>query len=277
MIISAVGQYSIIAESSVTIQAPSSITITSASYTNQTVTYAPETSYTSDVYFQTNNQSYTVIETYSQTETPDLTCSSTGSSTITYSIGDYAGVTAPAWVSVNSVTGVLSISAPSVTADTVVSFYINSNISGVSSLIQKIIQVTVLDWAISNWLNCSSTSSSTWNIWISGYNLNNNQCIVQNTTPIPSPSPVPIPTPTQPTTSSNSSTISSSNDPSSTAKRVSITSQSVIGSTAVVVVALSVMNASSISSFWSMVNQVQLLFLLLLTRAFIPVDVEKVF
>ena len=280
MIVSNIAQYQIIAESGVTIQAPSSMTITSASYTNQTVTYVSGASYTSDVYFQTNNQSYTVIETYNQIETPDLTCSSSGSSTITYSIGDYAGVTAPTWVSVNSVTGVLSISAPSVAADTVVSFYINSNISGVSSLIQKIIQVTVLDWAIANWLNCSSTSSTTWDTWISGYNLNNNQCIAQNTTPIPTPSPVPtpvpIPTPAQSTTSSNSSSISSSNDPSSTAKGVSITSQSVIGSTAVVVVALSVMNASSISSFWSMVNQVQLLFLLLLTRAFIPVDVEKV-
>ena len=54
------------------------------------------------------------------------------------------------------------------------------------------------------------------------------------------------------------------------------TSQSVTGSTTVVVGGVSLANTSSLSSLWSMVNQIQLLFLLLLTRAYIPLDVKAV-
>ena len=39
---------------------------------------------------------------------------------------------------------------------------------------------------------------------------------------------------------------------------------------------MSLTNSSSMASFWTMVNQVQLFFLLLLTRAFIPIDVQNV-
>ena len=39
---------------------------------------------------------------------------------------------------------------------------------------------------------------------------------------------------------------------------------------------MSVFNTSSLSSLWAMMNQVQLYFLLFLTRAFIPLDIETV-
>ena len=247
----------IIAESGVTIQASNLIVVTPTSYTNQSVVYVPDVSVISDVYFQTNSQSYSVVETYSQTVTPDLTWSSTGSTTILYSIGDYAGTTAPTWVSVNSTTGSISILAPIVDSDSIFRFYINSNI-GSSGIVQKVIQVTVLNWAITNWLSCKNTSSTTWDTWTAGYNLNSNLCIAQS---MPS-------SPTQLTTNQNNS--------SSTANAISILSQSIFGFTGFMVFVFSVINGSSISSLWSMINQVQLFFLFLLTRAFIPIDVEKI-
>ena len=39
---------------------------------------------------------------------------------------------------------------------------------------------------------------------------------------------------------------------------------------------MSTMNSTSFASFWSAINQVQLFFLLFLTRAFIPIDIQNV-
>ena len=59
--------------------------------------------------------------------TPDLTWTSAGSTkTITYSINDYPGYSVTSWVSIDSVSGQLTINAPSVTSDTVYKFYVNS-------------------------------------------------------------------------------------------------------------------------------------------------------
>ena len=65
-----------------------------------------------------------------------------------------------------------------------------------------------------------------------------------------------------------------SNWGSDAAKALSTTTQSVVGATAGVVTISSMMNTSSVSSLWSMVNQIQLFYLLLLTRAYIPNDVQ---
>ena len=39
---------------------------------------------------------------------------------------------------------------------------------------------------------------------------------------------------------------------------------------------MSIINSTSITSLWTVINQIQLLFLLLLTRAFIPIDIQNV-
>ena len=52
---------------------------------------------------------------------------------------------APAWVVIDSSTGMLNVTAPTVSADTEFDFYIDSNISGVSQPIKKLIKIIILD------------------------------------------------------------------------------------------------------------------------------------
>ena len=63
---------------------------------------------------------------------------------------------------------------------------------------------------------------------------------------------------------------------SQTAKALSLTLQSIIGVTIFASVFTSLSNVTSSSSIWSLINQVQLFFLLLLTRAYIPDDVKLI-
>ena len=63
---------------------------------------------------------------------------------------------------------------------------------------------------------------------------------------------------------------------SQTAKTLSITVQSIVGIAMVVSVITSMLNVSSGSSIWLLINDVQLFFLLLLTRAYISNDVKLV-
>ena len=118
------------------------VTNYTSSVTVQDVTYSSTIQYTPDVYNQTNNQAYSLIEGMSATIAPDLTCTYSGSTSITYSIANYL-TQVPSWVSINSTSGQLSIVTPNVTADTTYSFYINSVVSGTTN--QKLISVTVLN------------------------------------------------------------------------------------------------------------------------------------
>ena len=63
---------------------------------------------------------------------------------------------------------------------------------------------------------------------------------------------------------------------SQTAKTLSIITQSIVGAVMVVSVISIMLNVSSGSSIWLLIDEVQLLFLLLLTRAYIPDDVKLV-
>ena len=60
--------------------------------------------------------------------------------------------------------------------------------------------------------------------------------------------------------------------PSTATQSLTTGTKSAVGSTVGVVVVSNLVNSSSFASIWSMVNQLQLLLLLLLTRAFIPKD-----
>ena len=91
---------------------------------------------------------------------------------ISYSLGDYNSSNAPTWVSIDNISGLLKISIPSVSADTLFSFYINSYINGGANPVQKLVKLTILKWAAENcllWLNQSPTVCQTWN---TGFNLN---------------------------------------------------------------------------------------------------------
>ena len=192
-----------------------------------------------DVYNQINSQTYSLIEGTSVTKTPDLTCSYSGSTSITYSISNYL-TQAPSWVSINSASGQLIIVAPNVTVDATYSFYINSVASGTT--IQKLISVTVLNWAVVSCSTCSS-SVSICSVCSSGYSLTTSGTCLTDTTTISKPASV-----------------------QAAAKQVITWSAKVQAAVNLVVIVaiswitgvLGFSNVSSLANLWSMLGQVQL-------------------
>ena len=155
------GTDDITAVSGVTIAAVgASFTPVAGTYSNQTFTYILISSTKSDVYFQLADQSFSVTESSTSSCTPDLPCSSSGTTAITYTIADFRSTTAPSWVSINSDTGALSITPPVVNANTEYNFYINSAVTGFSDPFQKKIKFTVMNCVISNCETCTTSSAS---------------------------------------------------------------------------------------------------------------------
>ena len=147
------GTDDIISQSGVTIAAPdASFTPAAGTYANQTVTYSSTYPQTSDVYFQVNTQTYSVCESTTSTQTPNLPCSFSGSISITYSLSSYRGSVVPSFVSINSTTGILTITAPCVTSSTDYTFSIFSAVSGFTDQAQTIIKLSVK--------NCTAGSCS---------------------------------------------------------------------------------------------------------------------
>ena len=233
----------IVALSGVTIAAAdAAFTPATGTYINQTVIYTSISSTTSDVYYQILDESLSIIELNSAIMTIQLSCSFSGSTSISYSISSYGSSTVPSWITINSLTGVLTITAPNVSADTEFYFYATSSITGVSNPVQKLIKLTVVNCQVQNWDKCSMSSSTTWVTWSSGSTLN-----------------------------SDSSTIAST-----TSQVLSSTSTSALGASFWIITLISLINPASIASLWGMINQAQLFFLILLTKAFIPLDVQNV-
>ena len=234
-----------------------SYSIASVVYTNQTLMYTLVASVISDVYFQTEDQTFSITENNEVQLSPSLPCSHLGSTSITYSIGDYNGRAVPSWISIDPNTGLLTIISQNLSSDTQIDFQIISTSSGIDT--QKVIRLSILDWVVSNWLKCNKLSNSICLLWNSGYVLSNNNCITNSSS-----------------TSANSTQINSIIEPSETSKSIKTTTQSILASTAGITAAFSVVNTSSLSSLWAMVNQVQLCFLLLLTRSHVPIDVKTI-
>ena len=172
------GTNSVITGSSLTISTASSIAVSSNTYNNQSISFAIASSSTSDVYYQVSDQSYSVVESYSTAVTPDLSWSSSGSTSISFSLGSYNGANVPSWVSINSSSGTLSISSTIVSSDTSYSFYINAAIGGVSSAAQKVVTVTVKNWAVSNCKTWSSLDANTWIAWDSDYGVSSGSWVL---------------------------------------------------------------------------------------------------
>ena len=136
---------------------------------------------------------------------------------------------APAWVVIDSSTGMLNVTAPTVSADTEFDFYIESNISGVSQPIKKLIKIIILDCKADKWSKCKSTNSSIWEVWSLSYTL-----------------------------SSGSWTLQSTNDATETAKKLSMTTASVGAAIIVLSAFAGAMNSSSIATLWTTIHQLQI-------------------
>ena len=155
------------------------ISISTTAFIDQGFTYI-QSSISSDVYFQILTESISVVEGSTTSVTLNLPCSFSGSTSITFGIGNYKASIAPAWVSINPTTGILSISAPNVDSDTEYDFYITSLASGFSSAAQKLVKLTVANCQVLNWLLCSTSSVLTWTSWVSGSTLTSGAWIIQN-------------------------------------------------------------------------------------------------
>ena len=162
---------------------------------------------------------------------PDLPCSISGSTSISFSTANYMTSTVPSWVAIDSVSGILSINAPEVSSNTEYDFYINSAISGVLSPIHKLIKITITNCAAKNWEKCISTNSLTCEICLSGYILTSGVWDISKTT-------------------------------SETAKALSTTTTSTLIAITGIVALTSLLNTTNIASLWMTINQLQLFFIL---------------
>ena len=235
---------SIIQETGVVLNAATSEPKSDYTYTSVSVSYSSSSSNSYDhICFQTDLQSFSISENNEVVLNPDLPCSSS-SYPIAYSIGSYSGGSISSFVTVNSSSGVMKVSSPNITDTTTYLFSINSNITGISNFVQKPISLIVNKWTVNHCKQWNSTDITYWNVWKSDY--------------------------------ISDSGVWYYNRPSSTAQGISITTQAILGTAAILTFASGFVNASSISGFWSMVNQLQLFFLLLITGSFVPKDIETV-
>ena len=105
--------------------------------------------------------------------------------------------------------------------------------------------LSVKNCAVLNWQKCANDNSDVWDKWDISYNLLSGSCI-----------------------------ISLSKEISKTYKNLSSTTNSVVYITVGTIAVSSIMNASSLLSLWSMIGQLQIFFLLFLTKAYIPQQIE---
>ena len=146
------------------------------------------------------------------------------------------------WISFDTSSTLITMSPPTVSKDSTFKFYINSDISGNSNSARNIMVVDVKVWLSQNWQCWSSYDSPTWTKCNSSFTLNAGTWTNSNTS---------VNTPTTAKVSEN-------------AKAASLTTQSIIGLVSALVTLGSMMNTSSMACLWSLVNQAQSFFLLLL-------------
>ena len=245
----------LVSDTAVAISSISSSTILSPTYSNQTVAFNQNINTTSDVFYLTYYQSFSIVENNTINITPDLPWSYSGSTYISFSLGAYQSSIIPSWIIINSSTGLLSITSPEVEKDTNFIFFINSSVNGVSGYVKKLVNITIKKWIALNWLKCSGSSNLEWTKCDSGY-------------------------------SQNSGTWSKfyrfklnkfiEKDLSSTIYAINNMTISLISSTSLITIITSLMNKAAMASLWSMINQLQIFYLLLLTRAYFPDDVKSV-
>ena len=197
---------------------------------------------TLDAYLQISTQAFSVSESTTSTQVPNLSCSYSGSTSIVFSLSNYNGANVPSFVSIGSATGVLTIVAPSVSSSTIYSFYITSTISGISSPVQKIINLTVKKCSVGNCQICTTTDSSICATCNPGYNLSSGSWNL-----IATQSAQQNPQSAQQVTSM-----------SETAKSLSTANQVVMGAIVLISVGPSLTNISSMASLWSVINQMQI-------------------
>ena len=113
----------------------------------------------------------------------------------------------------------------------------DSTIAGVTSPVQKIMKITVMDCLVQNCQTCSSLSVSIWAVWATGYTLSSGvwNYVVSNYT----------------TNQSQAST---------EAKGLETSGGWITAGTIGLVILSNLTNSASMASIWTMINQMQMIF-----------------
>ena len=196
-----------------------------------------------------------IIENYYYEITPDLPWSSSGTTTITYYISSYNGENIPLWVLVNLTSGLMKVTTPNVSSNTDFKFVITSNVGG-NGGVPKTIKITVVDCIASNWKSWVNPNGSVCGTWNEGFTLNSGLCSIISTT-------------TQ-QNKTNDKIVNATSE----ALKISIQWITFIAIGLSWIVSMA--NFGSASNVWMLINQIQLFFLLFITGAYIPQDVENV-
>ena len=103
----------------------------------------PPMYYQNDAYYQFSSQTFAVKHNSAFLKIPELTCSVSGATPITYSLSPYGGGTVPTWASIDSNTGFLQGTIPELVGNQTFQFYIESASTKFSSNSQKLITLEV--------------------------------------------------------------------------------------------------------------------------------------
>ena len=124
----------------------------------------------------------TISENIDYSFTPELPCksSSLDPSTITYQLASIDGGAPPSYLSFDANSGVVSVSAQNVSADTDVKFYVDTSINGNSNPIHKLINLKILNWLVKYCQKWTNSNALKWDVWDSGYSLRSSSWYASN-------------------------------------------------------------------------------------------------
>ena len=175
-----------------------------------------------------------------------LTCSITGSSTITHSFQSYLGQTVPSWVSLDEAQQWFVFNPPSLTADT--NFAFTVKVTSSENSISKTFNVflTVAYCQAEHCTTWATGDGRMWKTWVSGYSFYNSPGVWELG---------------QSSTSKTSSTVTQ------VCAGIGVLSNAISAG----------VNLSSPQSAYTILNHFRLLALLLLTYAYFPQDIVDYF
>jgi len=126
-----------------TVGAVSTTVMTAPVLATSTKTYQQDTSlsFSADVYAKLDAVTYQVEENVFTQKSIDLSCSSGGVTSISYTLGTYGGGPIPSWVSLDSSAGMLIIDKPIVGVTTSFSFSVDNTFNGTTDYKPVTIQV----------------------------------------------------------------------------------------------------------------------------------------
>ena len=241
-----VSSLNFVSESSSTLSLISSYSVAQiGAYTNQTVTYQLMNHFAADVsVFKTSESFLSLTENNYYELSIVVSCTISGLTSISYSLGSYNGEIVPSWVAINS-TAYLVFTTPRLTSTTDYSFYVNSYVASAALPIQKLVTLRVNVCSASNCSKWKSNDYTMWEIWALNYTLSQGNWVA---------------TPSQ-------------NKMSNTVYVLGISIKWAVAASIIWVIISNLNSTSTLSSIWNIIGQLQLFYFILLTKAYFPDDI----